>query len=355
MTGRPQQQLNLPRRTVTHSGNYSEDISGGYVKRLQVTVGGTVTNGSSPTMNASGPIAALGDLRLTQNSTPLFSVPGRELFAIARHFNGFVDSSLPSTASQAVNVRAVLDLDFDQILPGAGFDATQRNRFGIRFDTRPATAFGSTSTAASLDINPAVEHYGGVVGNRAVMVPRWITDTIDASSASTAKTHTRTFAQAGVLIGVAISAIEKGATEAADVRSDAMISRLKMKLVPSAGTGIEELCDDTWSRYRQLTNKSFRVPEAQTMPGFMLYRFMDPRATAANAGLTLDPNDSIELNIDNASPIEASYGSLYTPASGDQFFVTWLFFEPALAGSAARAQQGRAVSARPQLVARGRR
>lgn len=335
-TGRPSQFVPLPQRLLSAtaaapSANYSEEISGGFFSRLALLIEGTVTNSGNTTTSGEGIANVLGDVRITQNGSPYFTALGPDLRLLTSLFgNKLPDVNHTGTTTGAA--RCAIDLDFGRMMPGAGFDASGKNRFGLRIDTRVPTAATPLATAYALNMRAQAEHYGGQVPDASeILLPRWQVDIIDMSAERSANTVRKTFDRDGVLLACAIRTLDAGATRAADARSDAMVRRAKLKLAPASG-GYEELFDQSWGQLRQNTAKEFKVPEAQDYVGFGVHRFVDPRARAANFGLTLQANDSLELALDNLTTIEAMFGTAVTPAANDVAIVTWLWFEGSPSG-----------------------
>jgi hypothetical protein len=345
MAGRPQQLVPLKSQSLTFSSNYSEEVGGGFFSRLLLPVEGTLTLSGDPNMPGEGCMEWLGDVRITQNGTALFSARALDLYHVARTL-GAASPALV-TSSAATVIRQAIDLDFAALVPGAGFDATGKNRVGLRLDTGAIASYTNTSltySSGGLNVKPQLEHYGGMVTGQEIIAPRWQHDIVPMITESSQTIVRKTFDQRGVLFGCSFRTYDASATsESSGRRVDTMLRRVKGRLTPNVG-GFEELFDFSWSQLRANTAKQFRVPQEQDTPGFAMYRFIDPRARAANFGLPIEPGDSIEFHLDNASAIESSYGSAITPATGDYAALTWLFFQGDPAG-AAQPQRGSNVVA----------
>jgi hypothetical protein len=311
------------------------------------TVAGSVTNGALPSVTRAGAGALMGDIRLLQDGSTFASLLAYDAKLCTDLFFGGAGEQVDSdTASGAVNVADTLDLDWGRIFPGAGVDASNGHKAGVRIDPAPAADYSETSTTYALTWRGQAEHEGGVAVD-AYSLPRLSYEVKPVEAQSSQILIDKQFEHDGFLIGFSIRQRDSSANLRVE-QVDGLIKRMKVKHVRGNGSGSSDLFDGTWRQLKKITQQRFRVPSARRTflasstleglePGFAFFPFYNPKGPAKSGRISR--NDRLQIMLDSSGTAETPYTNV-VPGSGDQAIVHFWFFSPAKPGSADRAQQG---------------
>jgi hypothetical protein len=343
---RPVQHLAFAEKQLAPSRGESTEASGGLVKRIVLTVAGTVTHSAgSSSVDRAGAIATLGDLKLTQDGSVIGSALAKDLFQAYEIFLGGASDQVDSDANGTVPIAGTLDLDFGRVMKGAAIDASGQHRVGYRVETLPATGYSSLATTYALSLKASIEHDGGVAAGP-YLLPRPQYKVLDASVAS-AQLYDEFIAPAnGFLLGIQVRTLDN--SEPFRNRAvDGLIKRMKVRHIATDGSGTSELVDTTWRQIRNLCRNRWRVPAIKLTglaqvddglePGVAIFPTFDP--AGPSGAMRMRSNEKIQVYFDTTGTAESGYANV-TPASQDQIFVTYHFFQPVNEGSADRAQRG---------------
>jgi hypothetical protein len=343
----PSQYLPFEDQAMTPSVGFTREITGGLIRRMLFTVAGTVTNVLAPSVTRAGAASLMGDIRLLQDGSTFASLLAYDAKLCTDLFFGGVGEQVDNdTASSTVNVADVLDLDWGRIFPGAGVDASNGHRAGVRIDPAPAADYSETSTNYALTWRGQAEHEGGNTAD-AYSLPRLSYEVKPVEAASSQILIDKQFEHDGFLIGFSIRQRDASANLRVE-QVDGLVKRMKVKHVRGNGSGSSDLFDGTWRQLKKITQQRFRVPSARRTflpaaaleglePGFAFFPFYNPKGPAKSGRIT--KNDRLQIMLDSSGTAETPYTNV-VPAAGDQAIVHFWFFSPAAPGSADRMQRG---------------
>jgi hypothetical protein len=343
----PSQYLPFEDQAMAPAVGFTREVTGGLIRRMLFTVAGSVTNGALPSVTRAGAGALMGDIRLLQDGSTFASLLAYDAKLCTDLFFGGAGEQVDSdTASGAVNVADTLDLDWGRIFPGAGVDASNGHKAGVRIDPAPAADYSETSTTYALTWRGQAEHEGGVAVD-AYSLPRLSYEVKPVEAQSSQILIDKQFEHDGFLIGFSIRQRDSSANLRVE-QVDGLIKRMKVKHVRGNGSGSSDLFDGTWRQLKKITQQRFRVPSARRTflasstleglePGFAFFPFYNPKGPAKSGRISR--NDRLQIMLDSSGTAETPYTNV-VPGSGDQAIVHFWFFSPAKPGSADRAQQG---------------
>ena len=329
--------------SISASTQVSEDVTGGAITRLLFDFEADIQLSAGGDAAQAGAAALASDVKITSNGSVIATITGTDLFYLAEFLNSGTSGLVRPEASGSNNAHTSIDLAFGAIMPGAALDASGGNRIGYRVDYGAATQYDGNATAInSGTLRVQSEHPGGVASG-AVLIPRFQYQTQLVESANSNIVVDKVFENPGHLMGVMIRAVDSSADVGVQ-EVDGLIKRLTVRRLPATGSPTE-MFDGTWPQLKALTNRYFGRPTLADGSDNVIGErsgvvfFPTQSAGGRNRAMPIQRNDKVQLRFDS-SGTAAGHLTNVAPASGDKVYVTWIFFEGALAGPADQAQRG---------------
>jgi hypothetical protein len=340
----------FPTRTLAPSGDLTTEISGLPYHGINFRVHGTITSSAGIAKNPYGAFELIDKLDIALGGEEIIHLRGYALQALCELLQGGQLNEL--VAAVTTNpYRSSAHLDLTKLMPSARLYPQGDQKLEIRAKGSPAavgTAFqgyGSNQTNFSCTLEASGHSYGGVPSGP-IHKPRFDFNDYPVDTSTTSDKYVKQFKQVTDIPGILLIPVDK-ASSGNNRHSDGHVSRLKVTLFRNGQSPVV-LYDDPWTTFRDETAKLFRLPynatpaENSQRQGTIFIPLIDavPEARDRNNAMRMGPGDSIELDFDTASAVEAGITDLTLAANEDIVNATWLGFEPTNAGAQEGARRG---------------
>lgn len=323
--------------------SFQREYTGGVVDALTFDISGQVDLGGTATLSNGGFGELMPELTLQQGQRQILDLEPPEVRWLAR-LSGSNQAELhPTATGNDSPFHVPCTIDFAQLMPGAGINATvgtnrlvMQGRFGQYADV--GTNIAAPSTTANAGKLRMVARTNPSPGS-VIMVPRFRQIRIDIGSANTAIKHAISIAEGAgqYVVGLLLRAHDASAMSGGGLGGgtvDTLIRRFSLRAITNRDNG-DIYRRVPWGQLQRIGADAVGLSVdayGDLFPGMAWVPLVDVENRAMRSAYPVAKGATLELEIDNSSSVEERFASATAPQSGDLCVVTVIAFEAVTIG-----------------------